>query len=286
MLPVLRRTSLDFAYLTLSLLTSIVALAVWITALSVSLSLAIFVIGLPVVIGAAFVMRWTVELDRRNAALVFGRPVRGNYRDHRAQGIVARLKATVRDPQVWRDLSWLITHSVLGLAFGIIAISLVATRRRDRHAAGLVLDSAGRHRTRALAGQLAADRARDRAAGDPAGRRHALRPAGHGPLPCLAGRRAPRPSIAQTTWLDNFVPGGKGPHTADAVASAITNTPLAAGTGAFGGLVSMSWLAVVVSVFVSLGCGALLGALSVKLAGVFAKVGASRSSEPKLAAPA
>ncbi len=65
MLPVLRRTSLDFAYLTLSLLTSIVALAVWITALSVSLSLAIFVIGLPVVIGAAFVMRWTAELDRR-----------------------------------------------------------------------------------------------------------------------------------------------------------------------------------------------------------------------------
>ena len=43
------------------------------------------------------------------------------------------------------------------------------------------------------------------------------------------------------TGLDNFVPGGKGPHTADAVIAAITNKPLSAGTGAFGGLLSMSW---------------------------------------------
>ena len=56
------------------------------------------------------------------------------------------------------------------------------------------------------------------------------------------------------TGLDNFVPGGKGPHTAEAVVAAITDTPLAAGTGAFGGLLSMSWIAVIVSVFFSLVC--------------------------------
>ena len=54
-------------------------------------------------------------------------------------------------------------------------------------------------------------------------------------------------------------PGRQGPHTAAAVTSAITDTPLAAGTGAFGGLLSMSWIAVALSVFVSLVCGALLG---------------------------
>jgi len=87
------------------------------------------------------------------------------------------------------------------------------------------------------------------------------------------------------TGLDNFVPGGKGPHSAEALVAAITDTPLAAGTGAFGGLLSMSWIAVVVSVFVSLVVGALLGALSVRLAGVFGKVGAGRSAEapPKVA---
>lgn len=89
------------------------------------------------------------------------------------------------------------------------------------------------------------------------------------------------------TGLDNFVPDGKGPHTADGVAAAITDTPLAAGTGAFGGLISMSWMAVVVSVFVSLVVGALFGVLSVWLAGVFGKVGARQTpEEPKVAVSA
>lgn len=121
------RTARDLAYLSLGLLTSIVALAVWITAISLSLSLAILIIGLPVIIGSAYVMRWTAELDRRNAALVFGRPVRGHYRSHRSGSIGGRVVATIRDPQVWRDLAWLITHSVIGLAFGIVAITLVAS---------------------------------------------------------------------------------------------------------------------------------------------------------------
>ena len=88
------------------------------------------------------------------------------------------------------------------------------------------------------------------------------------------------------TGLDNFVPDGKGPHTAAAVTSAITDKPLAAGTGAFGGLISMSWTAVVLSVFVSLVCGGLLGVASVKLAGLFGRVGATRPAEPNVAAPA
>ncbi len=88
------------------------------------------------------------------------------------------------------------------------------------------------------------------------------------------------------TGLDNFVPGGKGPHTAAAVVSAITDKPLAAGTGAFGGLLSMSWQWVAVSTFVSLAVGAVFGLASVKLAGVFGRIGASQPSEPKMAAPA
>jgi hypothetical protein len=88
------------------------------------------------------------------------------------------------------------------------------------------------------------------------------------------------------TGLDNFVPGGKGPHTVDAVTAAITAKPLAAGTGAFGGLLSMSWTAVVVSIFFSLVVGTLFGALSVRLAGVFGKVGAKSSAEPNIAAHA
>jgi Putative sensor len=127
MLPSLDRTARDAAYLTCTLLTSIAAFVVWVTAVTLSLTLGILIIGLPIVLGAVYVMRWTAELDRQNAALVFGRPVRGHYRSQRGTGLFTRVFKTLRDPQVWRDLAWLITHSVLGFAFGVIALTLVVS---------------------------------------------------------------------------------------------------------------------------------------------------------------
>jgi hypothetical protein len=127
MLPALDRTARDAAYLTLGLLSSVLAFSVWVAALTLSLTLAILIIGLPVIIGSAYVMRWTAELDRQNAALVFGRPVRGAYRSHRGPSLGRWVLNTVRDPQVWRDLAWLITHSIVGFAFGVAALSLVAS---------------------------------------------------------------------------------------------------------------------------------------------------------------
>ena len=125
LLPAFDRTARDAAYLTCTLLTSIAAFVVWVTALTLSLTFGILIIGLPVVLASVWAMRWTAELDRQNAQLVFGRPVRGHYRSHRAPGLFSRVFATLRDPQVWRDFAWLITHSVVGFAFGVIALSLV-----------------------------------------------------------------------------------------------------------------------------------------------------------------
>ena len=70
------------------------------------------------------------------------------------------------------------------------------------------------------------------------------------------------------TGLDNYVPNGKGPHTVAAMIAAATHTPLAAGTGAVGGLFSASWLWVAINSFVSFVCGALLGPLSLRLAAI------------------
>jgi hypothetical protein len=120
----IRRLGRDTLYLTFGLATSILALAVWITGVSVTLSLAVFIVGLPVALVTAIVFRWTVELDRQNAALVFGAPVKARYRDHSGP-ILVRLSRTFRDPQTWKDLAWLITHSVVGMAFGIVAVALV-----------------------------------------------------------------------------------------------------------------------------------------------------------------
>jgi hypothetical protein len=87
------------------------------------------------------------------------------------------------------------------------------------------------------------------------------------------------------TGLDNFVAGGKGPHTVQALQAAITNKPLAAGSGAFGGLLSTPWPWVAINIFASLICGALLGVLSVRLTGAIGNLRRPRPSGAATAAP-
>jgi hypothetical protein len=86
------------------------------------------------------------------------------------------------------------------------------------------------------------------------------------------------------TGLDNYVPGGKGPHTVEALGLALTKAPLAAGTGSLGGLMSMPWIWAAISAGVSLACGAVLGLASVWLAGLATHVrprAATATPEPQ-----
>ena len=124
---ILVRSGREAAYLTAGLLTSILAFTVWITCVTLSLTLAVFIIGLPIMLASAYVFRWTAELDRQTVSFFLGRRVRGRYQDHRADTFLGRLAATLRDPQTWRDFSWLTVHSILGFAFGVAAVTLVGT---------------------------------------------------------------------------------------------------------------------------------------------------------------
>jgi signal transduction histidine kinase len=123
----LRRAGLDLAYLSIGGLTAIVAFVVWVTALSVTLSLVVFIVGLPCFLLSAIAFRWTAELDRRNAQLVRGEPLRARYRDHDGESFLTRLGSTAADLQTWKDLAWLVVHSVLGFGFAVVAVSLVAS---------------------------------------------------------------------------------------------------------------------------------------------------------------
>jgi hypothetical protein len=76
------------------------------------------------------------------------------------------------------------------------------------------------------------------------------------------------------TGLDNYVPAGAGPHTVAALGLALTKHPLAAGTGALGGLLSTPWTYVALSSFASLLCGPVLGVVSRALAAVPARISA------------
>jgi Putative sensor len=127
MTTILARAGRDTAYLTIGLLTSILAFGVWVAGLTASVTLAVFIVGLPMILAAAIAFRWTVELDRRNAALVRGSSLSARYRDHHGQRFVARLRSTLADGQTWKDLAWLVAHSVTGSGFGVAAVTLVAT---------------------------------------------------------------------------------------------------------------------------------------------------------------
>ncbi len=121
-----RRSGLDLVYLSIGGITAVVAFCVWVTAASVVLSLIVFIVGLPLYLLSVIAFRWTAELDRRNAALLLGRPLRANYRDHRGESFLARLSSTSRDRQTWKDLAWLVIHSVVGFGFAVVAVSAVA----------------------------------------------------------------------------------------------------------------------------------------------------------------
>lgn len=124
---VFARAGLDALYLTLGFLTSVVAFVVAGVAVITSLTLAVFIIGLPIMLGSAWAFHWASELDRHNAKLVLGRTLRGRYRDHSGLSFMGRLKGTLADGQTWRDLAWLIVHSAVGFGFGAAAICMVGT---------------------------------------------------------------------------------------------------------------------------------------------------------------
>jgi signal transduction histidine kinase len=120
------RAGLDLAYLALGGLTAIVGFVVWLTAVITTVTLLVFIVGLPVFLLSAIAFRWTAELDRRNAAVVRGEHLRGRYREHRGEGFLERLRSTAADLQTWKDLAWLVIHSPLGFAFGVAAVTSVA----------------------------------------------------------------------------------------------------------------------------------------------------------------
>jgi hypothetical protein len=81
------------------------------------------------------------------------------------------------------------------------------------------------------------------------------------------------------TGLDNYVPHAAGPHTVAALGLALTTHPLAAGTGAVGGLLSTPWQYVALSVWVSLLFGPVLGFVSRALASAPGRIGDSSPAQ-------
>jgi signal transduction histidine kinase len=115
-----RRAALDALYLASGLLVSVEAFAIWLTGVTLSLSLALMIVGLPVILATFAVFRWFADIERRRAALVLGAPIPDAYRPRRKRTLVTRLIDALRDPQSWKDTLYLALLSVVGFTWGIV----------------------------------------------------------------------------------------------------------------------------------------------------------------------
>jgi signal transduction histidine kinase len=122
-----RRSGRALLYLAGALLTSILAFAVWLAGGIISLVLAITLLGIFATIGTAWAFRQVADLDRRLAGWFREEPIRGTYRQPASGGWFDRLRAVLTDPQTWKDLLWLVIHSILGFAIAVAALSAAAS---------------------------------------------------------------------------------------------------------------------------------------------------------------
>jgi signal transduction histidine kinase len=126
-MTVISRWARDFAFHCVGLVTSVVAFTLWVTGVSVTLGLAVLIVGLLVALIFFWMFRWFARLERRRAALVLGEPIPERYRrGEPGAGWFARLRAAAADPATWKDFAWTGIHGVLGFAISLAAIVLWA----------------------------------------------------------------------------------------------------------------------------------------------------------------
>ena len=76
-------------------------------AASTATSFAAVVVGLPLLIAMARVVRWCADVERHRLRQVYTEPVRGEYPPVTASGVLERALAPWRQRVLWRDLGYL-----------------------------------------------------------------------------------------------------------------------------------------------------------------------------------
>jgi signal transduction histidine kinase len=120
--PILRTFWRDLSYHVIALPASILALTAVTTGLSIAVSFAILIIGLPVVLGTFAVFRWNARLERYRNAYALGRPIAEAYRP-REGGWLRQLATVLSDPQSWKDLAWLILAGTVGFTASVVVLT-------------------------------------------------------------------------------------------------------------------------------------------------------------------
>jgi len=121
MLP-LRR----LVYLILSFVLGLTWFLVLVIGLSLGFSLAITLVGIPLLIGMLWAIRWMAQVERACVHALIGVDVSAHYRRPKNDGIGAQITTRLGDPQTWKDLVYLVVQFPLGILWFTIAVTLVS----------------------------------------------------------------------------------------------------------------------------------------------------------------
>jgi hypothetical protein len=124
-IPSLAQTGKDFLYLLLGLPLGIATFTFAVTALSLSVGLAITLVGIPLFVLTLLASRWIAKLERARAALVVDEPVVVDA--PLTGGVVERAKALIRDRAAWTGVAWSVLLLPIGIAGFTVAVTLWST---------------------------------------------------------------------------------------------------------------------------------------------------------------
>ena len=94
------------------------------TAASVGVTFGITLAGLPLLIGAAFIIRWCANTERARLHTVQREPVIVAYRSPAGSGLVTRLRTHWTDPRTWRDIAYLISMYIPLVALDAVVLTI------------------------------------------------------------------------------------------------------------------------------------------------------------------
>ena len=121
----LRRFPLAFVYHLSGLVLGGIYFTILVTGWSVALTTAI-IAALPVLLAFSLVVRACAATERALAFALLGAHVGPSWRPDGQRGVIARLRAWLTSGAAWREQGFLLLRFVIGLVFGILAVSAVA----------------------------------------------------------------------------------------------------------------------------------------------------------------
>jgi hypothetical protein len=124
-LPGLATMGRDFLYLVLGLPVGIATFTFVVTALSLSVGLAITLVGLPLLVLTLLASRWIAKLERERARMVIDEPVAADR--PLSGGTIERSKALLRDRSAWTGAAWSMLLLPIGTAGFTVAVTLWST---------------------------------------------------------------------------------------------------------------------------------------------------------------